>query len=169
MEIKDSTKMTLTELSKAIGSTPQAIGQWMSKGCPRNPDTTLDLAHVVQWRLQSAMASANNAGAQERYRAAKADQAELALAKERGQVIPTTEMNRIVGQSCQMLRNICGEMNDTLPDKLIGLPDVRAIGSTLHSELQRLQSEFSAACALRPFQPDEDTPDGEQDAAKQNL
>jgi len=40
------------ELAKLYDVAPQAVNRWLSLDCPRNPDDTFNLGHVIKWREQ---------------------------------------------------------------------------------------------------------------------
>jgi len=47
-------KMTRQDVANLFDVSPQAVGKWVSRGCPRNSDKTYHLTAVVRWVYSSA-------------------------------------------------------------------------------------------------------------------
>jgi len=89
--IPDAHRMSATKIGQVFGVTRQSVAKWK---CPRNEDKTYDLPAVVAWQMDKAsdeVERAIEAGgdwpALERYRAARADKAELEAAQLRGLLV----------------------------------------------------------------------------------
>ena len=112
MRINDVTRAPQTAVALLFSVSTSAVRQWQE--CPRNDDKTYDLPAVVAWRLDQiehdgAVAVARGEAA-ERFRAAKADLAELDLAERRGELISVTDMDAFATRLVALVRSVAEQV-----------------------------------------------------------
>src|SRR4051794_31165004 len=98
MARKSTTDRQIAELQKLTQGAAASLASWSERhlractDCPRNPDGSYSGAAVVKWLVERATDTDELAGQDspnlERYRAAKADLAEMMAAERRGLLIP---------------------------------------------------------------------------------
>jgi len=112
----------------ACGVSRQTIHAWATRGAPRNGDGTYHLPRLIDWRLKELIAEAEPATggldrtSAERYRAAKAELAEIKLAQERGELLGRPAVLAWALQLAQGLRSGLEGMAMALAGELQGRP-----------------------------------------------
>ena len=86
-----------TELMALTGKSARTLMRWQREGMPRAKDKTYDLAQVWNWveehlRTTARPVAEGKSPEWERFRAAKADMAEMQLEKLRGELMPRAEV-----------------------------------------------------------------------------
>ena len=101
--IADMARMNGAQVARVFGVTRQAVSAW--KGVPRNADRTYDLPAVVAWRLREledelAFATTREGDSPhlERYRAARAERAELELERFKDELVSRRDVENRWGR-----------------------------------------------------------------------
>jgi phage terminase Nu1 subunit (DNA packaging protein) len=122
--------LNVTQLANATGKARQTIYTWIDAGMPRNPDKTFDLPAVIAWVVErekdalldsAAPAAGTDSPALERYRAARAEAAELELAVKKGKLFSREDATLEWGEHMAVVRAILETWKDRLPPLLEGL------------------------------------------------
>jgi phage terminase Nu1 subunit (DNA packaging protein) len=143
---------------------PQVLAAWLlgisprtlrdKVECPRNPNGSYSARAIVEWVRSgaesdpdAALLAGSDSPNLERLRAAKADREEIALAKDRNEVISVAQLHAALTHLAAILRR-CGDklglrhgveaqqlMNDAIDEFQrwieTGLPKVESIGATM--------------------------------------
>lgn len=132
-----------------FGVRPQAVSAW--KDCPRNKDGTWNLASVVRWKLQRAQEEAElDAGIDERgdglerYRAARADRAELEVAQMRGDLVDRADVEARWGRVLSHLVQAFDGMGKVLAPRL-AMRYEKEIAQTVRDEVHHIIASARAA------------------------
>ena len=91
----DLRSLRVGETAAAFGVSRQSIHDWSRKGCPRNADGTFPLAELIEWRVAQLLERSGErpaATAESRFRAARAEAAEMDLRERRGQLLDRREV-----------------------------------------------------------------------------
>lgn len=122
-----------------FGVRPQAVSAW--KDCPRNKDGTWNLASVVRWKMQRAKEEAElDAGIDERgdglerYRAARADRAELEVAQMRGELVSKVDVEARWGRVLSYIVQAFDGIGKVLAPRLAQRQE-REIAQTIRDEV----------------------------------
>ena len=122
----DFSRLNGAEVAELYGVTREAVRQWHVKGgCPRNEDKTFDLAAVIAWREARLEADvADLAGSDnpelQRWRAARADMAEMERDLRRGLLIKREAVEANEQQQVAAVRKALLALPKRLAPKLAG-------------------------------------------------
>ena len=138
--ILDYRKCTASQVGWIFGVRPQAVSAW--KDCPRNKDGTWHLASVVQWKMKRAQEEAElDAGIDERgdglerYRAARADRAELEVAQMRGELVSKSDVEARWGRVLSHLVQAFDGLGKVLAPRL-AMRHEKEIAQTVRDEVR---------------------------------
>jgi phage terminase Nu1 subunit (DNA packaging protein) len=122
--------MNATQLAGALARTRQTIHLWVRQGLPRNPDKSFSLPAVISWlveRERDALAdqgSPNDSPQLERWRAARAELAELELALRKDQLVTVDHVLDAWCHRHDMVAAALISLVDRLPPMLVGLDQI---------------------------------------------
>ncbi len=143
-------RLTAAGLARVLGVSDQAVSQWKAAGAPFGADGRVTQAEFRRWELAAVKAQAEAKAAptsedeaRARKLAAEAERAELALARERGQVVTVADAAAGLAAQCAELRAAVVAMPGRYAADLVGLDDVGAAMLVL----RRMQHELLDALA----------------------
>jgi len=122
----DLRRLKAGQVAKLWSVTPQAVGLWHSKsGCPRNEDSTYDLAQVIRWREElleekPAAPPAREDGrspALEKLRELDVEGKRMDLAERRGELVRSAAVEAQWTAAARRLRARC----EALAEVVVGL------------------------------------------------
>ncbi len=165
-------KLNRSDLAEHMGVSPPTIDTWKREGMPfvsagvRGKAWTYDLAEVIKWRLAKEAKSAAGdpdsldlANIEKRTASAKMNMAELALAKERGDVAPVRQFERAQAAAFAQIRANVLNVPQRVVIQLLGESDERRFKEVLRAELVlALQAAAEAEITLD----DDETLDDEE-------
>lgn len=137
-----------SELAHALDVALTTIDIWIRQGCPviqkgagRGQEWQFSLAAVVKWKAARDVSEAtgktqsSEAHLNLRRTNAQTQQAELALAKELGQVAPLDQVERMVGRAFAEVRTNLRSLPGRVVNRLVGETDERKIKKMLLEEI----------------------------------
>lgn len=171
--IKKGQIVNRTGLSEVFGVSLPTVDAWVRQGCPyvkrgigRGQQWEFSTADVAKW-LQERAADAVAGDARQdldeierRTKRAKMLQAELDLAKARGEVAPISEFERVQAARYALIRANCLNIPGRAVLRLLGETDEATFKRVLREEVV-LALETSANAALDLPEDDEDDEPGE--------
>ena len=137
--IPDAAHMTASAVAKIFGIRRQSFAAW--KGLPRNPDSTFDLAAVVQWRVESlteqlrARVPEPPSTALERYREARARRAELEVGQLQDSLVSKSDVEARWGRVLSHLVQAFDGMGKVLAPRL-AMRHEKEIAQTVRDEVR---------------------------------
>lgn len=162
-------ELNRADLANHMGVSPPTIDAWRKDGMPvkrrgsKGVEWAFDLAEVIKWRTDRAVAAAAGTGPSDldeierRTKQAKMHQEELALAKLRGEVAPIEEFKRAQAARYAMIRANLMNVPARAVLQLLGETDEGAFKRKLKAEIQ-LALETAANAELE-ISEDETTDD----------
>lgn len=110
------------QLALFFGVSRQSARDWITQGCPRIGRRQYSASAVAQWRMAKHGASTGgdadpSAGAKARHNEAKAELAELELARERAKVVPIESVKAMRTAFCDAAKAESRNMVDAIATK----------------------------------------------------
>lgn len=134
-----------TDVASLLGVNRSTLHRWVTeRDCPRRDDGSFDLAAVIAWRCAELEARALTASGDpllagggdspnlERYRAAKAELAELDVGERRNSLIPRDELRVGLGVAASAIRRGIQEIDTRFGSEASGIM-TSALESCLHT------------------------------------
>lgn len=149
-------KLSIQDLSKAVGRSVRRIYTWLESGCPRNRDGSFNLAKVLSWAIKHVRPSGGiipdhiqqRHEYHNRLAKARAQREELFLAEESGELVPRKDVERKWQKQITDARNAFHQIPIEL-SLLLGDEELREL---VANEAQRLVND-----ALRTLSSKNDT------------
>lgn len=150
---------SLSELSALLGVHRNTLSTWVKRGCPhlqkadrsRGQEWQFDLAAVVRWREDQAVAAAlgdttqiDDKEARRRKLAAEAALTELELAKEQGKVVEIDQVARVVGEEYANCRARLLAIPSKLAPLLDATPGINAKRDLIEQAITEALDELTA-------------------------
>ncbi len=140
--VDDLRRMTATQMGRVFGISRQAFSVW--RECPRNTDGTWSLPEVVAWKLRrvqeelelEADGSGADSPALERYRAARADRAELEVLEKRNALVSRTDVEARWGRVLAHIVQAFDGLGKVIAPRL-ARRDEKEIAQTIRAEIHR--------------------------------
>ena len=140
--VEDLRRMTATQMGRVFGISRQAFSVW--RECPRNTDGTWSLPEVVAWKLRrvqeelelEADGSGADSPALERYRAARADRAELEVLEKRDALVSRTDVEARWGRVLAHIVQAFDGLGKVIAPRL-ARRDEKEIAQTIRAEIHR--------------------------------
>lgn len=140
--------MNRSEICYALDIALTTLDSWVRKGCPalqrgggRGQEWQFSLAAVVKWKTSQDVSEATGKTQQSdetlkrRRVMAEVQQAELALAKELGQVAPLDQVERMAAKAFAEVRTNLRNIPSRVVSRLIGETDERRFKQVLLEEI----------------------------------
>ena len=147
-KIPDFQQCSAAEVGRVFGVSRQAVCAW--KGCPRNSDGSFDLAHVIQWKLESlteqlrARAPEPPSTSLERYREARARRAELEVGQLQDSLVDKADVEARWGRVLSHLVQSFDGMGKVLAPRL-AMRHEKEIAATVRAEVHHIIETARAA------------------------
>ncbi len=141
-------KLNRSDLAAHMGVSVVTIDTWRKEGMPyleagvRGKAWSFDLAEVIKWKIEKSIKAAvgtdettDLAAIEKRTASAKMQMAELALAKERGDVAPVREFERAQAKAFAEVRANIMNVPQRVVIQLLGETDETVFKAKLRAEL----------------------------------
>lgn len=142
-------RATGEDLRGLLGCTRMQLTRYVAYGMPRNEDGTYNLAMALPWLLEHERARVRKEGekavdALEVYRRSRAEEAQLAVARRKGEVLPADLVENEEERAGRVVAEELLSWENTLAPRLAGL-EPRAIKAILADEARRVLDRLVAA------------------------
>jgi len=167
------------QLAELLGVTPKTIRAWERQGCPveekarRGKPSKYSIAAVFRWREEQARLAASGdldamdmEAARRRKLAAEAAAAELALARERDEVVEIELVSKEVGAALAACRSRLLQVGAKVAPQCELTPDAAAVKELIDDAIFEALDEISGDALEYAGAPDGDGADGAEAASR---
>lgn len=167
------------QLAELLGVTPKTIRAWERQGCPverkskRGLPSQYKVADVFRWREEQARLAASGdldamdmEEARRRKLAAEAAAAELALARERDEVVEIELVSKEVGAALAACRSRLLQVGAKVAPQCELTPDAASVKEMVDDAIYEALDEISGDALEYAGAPDGDGADGSEAAAR---
>ncbi len=147
-QLKVLTAIPQKMLVELLGTSRKILCEWEAEGLPRNPDRNYNLFAVLawlkdRWIRKSKEQSDRESPALERYRLAKAQQAELELDRLKGNLLDAEEVNRGRVERIMAVKSAMFRVPGQTAPLLASMTDPREIQSYLYDIMCDICNTFA--------------------------